>query len=111
MADRETLVERLNGGNPTAALCREAAASLTRLTEELSAERAKLARAVEDNAELRYALQLTSGALQAGQLSMARKVAFTGEWSHFGTRLVSDILDTADAVLGSPLAEVEGGNG
>lgn len=64
----------------------------TRLEAENRELRAKLE-------TVRAALQLTAGALQAGQNSMALRVAFTGDWAHLGTRSVSDILDTADAAL------------
>jgi hypothetical protein len=72
--------------------CAIAADEIARLEAENRELRAKLE-------TVRAALQLTAGALQAGQNSMAPRVAFTGDWAHLGTRSVSDILDTADAAL------------
>lgn len=49
--------------------------------------------------DLAEALKMTAGALQAAAPHVVETVTFTGDWSHLGTRRVSDILDAADAAL------------
>jgi hypothetical protein len=51
---------------------------------------------------MREALELAAGALGTVEHAfLPQKVRFTGKWSHYGTRSISDVLDRTDAALAS----------